>query len=300
MRNADRVVRQWRPAHQEQRLFRPAQRRAASHVLGGPARRARTTPSNGGATSSATSRPAISRARDLARFEAEALDGVAAGLAAAREPRRKLMRAGGAPPRPPPFLPSRRAAASDGFVWRWSRRTIRRDRTAASLATSPNSPRPGRGSAITSMSSPARGARRAWISKTASGFIAPRSRAGPPPPDLVATARNPAALWDHSRTMFDEVAKLDARRRVDFVYAPLWDCEPLAFLSEPRFPLILRVANDDGFLARFAAGTARRSRMDAQPAARRCSRSSVGFWRPRRSCTPTAAPSSRIFRAATR
>ncbi len=59
-----------------------------------------------------------------------------------------------------------------------------------------------------------------------------------PPPDLVPPHEIPRPLWDHSRSMRAEVEKLDAIRRVDLVYAPLWDCEPMAFLQEPRFPVV--------------------------------------------------------------
>ena len=58
------------------------------------------------------------------------------------------------------------------------------------------------------------------------------------PPDLVPPHQIPQNLWDHSQSMFEAVTKLDATRRVDLVYAPLWDCEPMAFLREPRFPLV--------------------------------------------------------------
>ena len=60
-----------------------------------------------------------------------------------------------------------------------------------------------------------------------------------PPAGPIAPLEIPRAIWAYARTMFDEVARLDARRRVDFVYAPLWDCEPVAFLVEPRFPLVV-------------------------------------------------------------
>ena len=60
-----------------------------------------------------------------------------------------------------------------------------------------------------------------------------------PPPDLVAPHAIPSPLWDYSHAMFEAIAALDGKRRVDLVYAPLWDCEPVAFVYEPRFPLVV-------------------------------------------------------------
>ncbi len=88
-----------------------------------------------------------------------------------------------------------------------------------------------------------------WVHRAAVASVAP-------PPDLVAPHEIPRSIWDHSRTMFDEVAKLDQRRRVDLVYAPLWDCEPVAFLTEPRFPLVVALQTTIDFW------------LDSQPALR--------------------------------
>jgi glycosyltransferase involved in cell wall biosynthesis/GT2 family glycosyltransferase len=62
-----------------------------------------------------------------------------------------------------------------------------------------------------------------------------------PAPDVSPIAPHvvPSHIWNYSRTMLDEVAKIDARRKVDAVYCPLWDCEPLAFVLDGRFPLLL-------------------------------------------------------------
>jgi glycosyltransferase involved in cell wall biosynthesis/GT2 family glycosyltransferase len=49
----------------------------------------------------------------------------------------------------------------------------------------------------------------------------------------------PAHIWDYGQTMLEEVRAIDAKRKVDVVYAPLWDCEPLAFILSGEFPLIV-------------------------------------------------------------
>lgn len=59
-----------------------------------------------------------------------------------------------------------------------------------------------------------------------------------PPPHIEGVFNVPHSLWDVSRCFFDEVVKLNKIRRVDFVYAPLWDAEALAFVVDKRFPLV--------------------------------------------------------------
>jgi glycosyltransferase involved in cell wall biosynthesis/GT2 family glycosyltransferase len=171
---------------------------------------------------------------DLARFEEEAVSGFAAGLAAAREPGRKLMRAPGAPPPFLPFAPPSPPRACLALVTQDypPRHNGGIARNVAELAGA--FARMGhhvhvftraRGDASLDFEDGV------WVHRVE---IVP----GPPPPDLVAPHTIPQEIWDHSRAMFEEVAKLDQRRRVDCVYAPLWDGEPAAFLHEPRFPLV--------------------------------------------------------------
>lgn len=49
----------------------------------------------------------------------------------------------------------------------------------------------------------------------------------------------PSHIWNYGQTMLDTVRAINSRRRVDVVYCPLWDCEPLAFLLDGEFPLIV-------------------------------------------------------------
>jgi glycosyltransferase involved in cell wall biosynthesis/GT2 family glycosyltransferase len=174
---------------------------------------------------------------DRARFEEEALSGFSDGLAAARVPQRKLMRE---PKPPPPFLPFPTLRPPGG-------------RLCLALVTQDYPPGQNGGIARNVFE-----LARTWVALGHHVHVFTRNRAatpsldfedgvwvhrieppeGAPPPDLVAPEAIPQHIWDHSRAMFEEVAKLDARRRVDLVYAPLWDCEPVAFLHEPRFPLV--------------------------------------------------------------
>ncbi|RVT94941.1 glycosyltransferase [Sphingomonas crocodyli] len=55
----------------------------------------------------------------------------------------------------------------------------------------------------------------------------------------IAARDLPREFWNYSLTMLAQVADVDARRKVDAVYCPLWDCEAIAFLADGRFPLIL-------------------------------------------------------------
>lgn len=49
----------------------------------------------------------------------------------------------------------------------------------------------------------------------------------------------PGHIWSYCQTMLEEVAAINNRRKVDLVYCPLWDCEPLGFLLDGRFPLMV-------------------------------------------------------------
>jgi len=48
----------------------------------------------------------------------------------------------------------------------------------------------------------------------------------------------PRHLWNFSHTMFEEAKEIASRRRIDAVYAPVWDVEGIAFLVAKTFPLI--------------------------------------------------------------
>lgn len=81
----------------------------------------------------------------------------------------------------------------------------------------------------------------------------------------IAPLAVPDHIWDHSRTMLEEIAAIDAKRKIDVVYCPLWDCEPLAFVLDGRFPTIVALQTtmkfwldsqpekvaDDEWMARF-------------------------------------------------
>ncbi len=62
-----------------------------------------------------------------------------------------------------------------------------------------------------------------------------------PAPDVspIAPLVVPSHIWNYGQTMLDEVRRINARRRIDIVYSPLWDCEPLAFILAGEFPTIL-------------------------------------------------------------
>ena len=49
----------------------------------------------------------------------------------------------------------------------------------------------------------------------------------------------PNHIWSYCQTMLEEVAAIHKRRKVDLVYCPLWDCEPLGFLLDGRFPVMV-------------------------------------------------------------
>lgn len=88
-----------------------------------------------------------------------------------------------------------------------------------------------------------------------------------PPPEQspIAPLVVPSHIWDHSQTMLEEIAAIDAKRKIDMVYCPLWDCEPLAFVLDGRFPTVVALqttmkfwldsqtekAADDDWMTRF-------------------------------------------------
>jgi glycogen(starch) synthase len=175
------------------------------------------------------------------RFRREVESGIVAGLTAAREPSRKLMSTGARAAAPPPFLP---------FV-----QTLPPHRRLCICLVSQDYP-PGQNGGI------ARNVQElgaAWARLGHHVHVFTRARAEPsvafeegvwvhrlaikasatPPPDLVPPYATPRPLWDYSRAMFEAITALDAERWVDLVYAPLWDCEPMAFLHEPQFPLLV-------------------------------------------------------------
>ncbi len=61
----------------------------------------------------------------------------------------------------------------------------------------------------------------------------------PPAQSPITPLEVPLHIWNYSWTMLEETAAIDAKRRVDLVYCPLWDCEPLGFVLEQRFPVIV-------------------------------------------------------------
>jgi glycogen(starch) synthase len=175
-------------------------------------------------------------AADAERFEAEAIDGIAAGLAAGRAPQRKLLPS--APP-PAPFRP---------FP------LLRPEGAKLCIALVSQDYLPGHNGGIARNTAELAAA---WARLGHEVHVFTRARAAPSldyedgvwvhraapvsggrPPDLGLGEEIPQEIWDHSATMRAEVEALAARRRVDFVYAPLWDAEPVAFLAQPGFRLV--------------------------------------------------------------
>jgi len=88
-----------------------------------------------------------------------------------------------------------------------------------------------------------------------------------PPPSVspVAPLTVPSHIWNYCETMLEEVRAINAKRKVDVVYCPLWDCEPLGFVLTEEFPLIVALqttmkfwlesqplkAADDGWMSDF-------------------------------------------------
>ena len=173
---------------------------------------------------------------DVELFEVEAVDGIAAGLTAGRAPQRKLM---APPPPPPPFR-------------RFARLAPPGEKLTLALVTQDYPP--GHNGGIARNTAELAGA---WARQGHEVHVFTRARGEPSvdyedgvwvhraalrpggaPPDLGLGEAIPQGIWDHSFTMRAEVEALAARRRVDFVYAPLWDAEPVAFLARPGFALV--------------------------------------------------------------
>ncbi len=55
----------------------------------------------------------------------------------------------------------------------------------------------------------------------------------------IAPLEVPSHIWNYCCTMLEEVKAIAAKRAVDVVYCPLWDCEPLGFVLEQKFPVIV-------------------------------------------------------------
>ena len=73
----------------------------------------------------------------------------------------------------------------------------------------------------------------AWVHRVAiRHFVQPAT--SPIAPLIV-----PPHIWNYGQTMLEEVNKIQKKRRVDVVYCPLWDCEPLAFVLDGSLPLIV-------------------------------------------------------------
>ena len=234
---------------------------------------------------------------DLARFEAEAESGFAAGLAAAASRMRKLMRAA-APPRRRLFSPSRSprrrlclALVSQDYP------PGQNGGIARNVAGTRR--RMGRASAITRMCSPAPAASRASISRPASGSIASRSPSAERRPTWSRRirSRRDLGLFAHHVRRGRRARRASARRlRLRAAVGLRAGRIPRrAALSAGR-----RAADDDGFLARFAAAATAGPRLDGRPRRTAARARTLGPRAARPCCTPTAAPSSRTFRAATR
>jgi hypothetical protein len=61
------------------------------------------------------------------------------------------------------------------------------------------------------------------------------------PPNLPDGPTVPPDIWNHAATMLGEAERIAARRPVDCIYAPLWDCEGAAILLDGRFPLAVEL-----------------------------------------------------------
>jgi glycosyltransferase involved in cell wall biosynthesis/GT2 family glycosyltransferase len=231
LRSASRVVRRWRPFLKNRLYF--GLRNGAGHHSPWDILRAGVDDAERWSREVARNvaegdlEPA-----DALRFQREAQEGLEAAMTAARQPR-KLMAP--APPSPP-FRPFPVRAAEGG---RLRLALVTQDyppgqnggiaRNVAELAAAL-----ARMGHAVHVFTRARGApsldfeEGVWVHRA-------RVERGAPPPDLVPPEKIPQEIWDHSRAMFAEVAKLG---RVDLVYAPLWDCEPVAFLHDPRWPVV--------------------------------------------------------------
>ena len=263
-----RVVRHWRLAHQEPRLFRLAQRRATSYARWEILRAAIDDAEQWRARRRAPrSPPASSRRADLERFRREADRG-----RRGRARRRARAAAQADAPRPAPRR--RRSVAVPGSAppgGRLCLALVTQDyppgqnggiaRNVAELAHAWARARPSRACVH-----PRRAARRASISRTASGCIAPRIAARR---RRRPTRRRRMTYRARSGTIrarcSSEVAKLDARAARRSRLRAAVGLRAGRVPARAALSAGLRVADDDGFLARFAARAApRRPRMDAR------------------------------------
>ena len=73
----------------------------------------------------------------------------------------------------------------------------------------------------------------------------------------------PARIADHAMRLRREIDAIASRRAIDAVYAPIWDCEGIALLRDPRFPLVAALQDNAAFLAREQSGDAWRCRLHA-------------------------------------
>lgn len=60
----------------------------------------------------------------------------------------------------------------------------------------------------------------------------------PPHPDPELGVGLPQHIWNHSMTMLAEAKEIAARRPIDAVHAPIWDVEGIAFLRDGSMPLV--------------------------------------------------------------
>ncbi len=62
-----------------------------------------------------------------------------------------------------------------------------------------------------------------------------------PPYRLPSQRTVPAEVWNYSRTMLEEIFRIEQRRRVDAVEAVSWDCEGAAVALDGSFPLAINL-----------------------------------------------------------
>lgn len=86
-----------------------------------------------------------------------------------------------------------------------------------------------------------------------------------PEPSPIAPHKVPSHIWNYSATMMEEVDAINDKRPVEMVYCPLWDCEPLGFVLEQKYPTLVALqtsmrfwlesqplkAADDAWMAEF-------------------------------------------------
>lgn len=57
----------------------------------------------------------------------------------------------------------------------------------------------------------------------------------------------PPHLWNYSNTMYEEACEIESHRRIDCVYAPIWDAEGIAFLERRKFKLVISLQTTMAF-----------------------------------------------------